>query len=68
MKKLYITLVVVLMGASSAFSQAFWTVSYDIGVPIGEFGKFMGEPSFRGFSVNGNGYLTDNITLGRTHG
>lgn len=66
MKKLYITLVVVLMGASSAFSQAFWTVSYDIGVPIGEFGKFMGEPSFRGFSVNGNGYLTDNITLGGT--
>ena len=26
----------------------------------------MGKSSFRGFSVNGNGYLTDNITLGGT--
>jgi outer membrane protein W len=66
MKRLYIAFVIIIFGATSAFSQAFWTVSYDIGLPMGEFADFIGKPSFRGFTVNGNGYLTDNITLGGT--
>jgi opacity protein-like surface antigen len=66
MKKIYIALFIILFGASSGFSQAFWTVSYDIGLPVGEFADFIPKASFRGFSINGNGYLTDNITLGGT--
>ncbi len=66
MKKIYITFLIALFGISSGFSQAFWTVNYDIGVPLGDFSDFISKASFRGFSVNGNAYLTDNVTLGGT--
>ncbi|HEC42649.1 MAG TPA: hypothetical protein ENI20_07465 [Bacteroides sp.] len=67
MKKIYIAIIVAMFGVTSAWSQAFWTVNYDMGVPLGDFSEYIGEPSWRGFSINGNGYLTDNILLGGSY-
>ena len=66
MKKIYITILIAVFGVSAGFSQGFWTVSYDMGIPVGDFSDFISKTSFRGFSINGNAYFTDNVTLGGT--
>jgi len=67
MKKIYITLILAIFGISGAFSKAFWTINYDMGVPMGAFSDYISKSSFRGFSINGNKYINDNITLGGTY-
>jgi outer membrane protein len=66
MKKAIIVLAMAVIGGSSGFSQNVWTLNYEIGLPVGEMSDFISKTSFRGFSVNGNSYINDNISLGGT--
>jgi outer membrane protein W len=64
MKKAIIIIAMAVFTGTAAFSQNVWTVNYDIGLPLGEMTDYVSKTSFRGFSVNGNTYITDKVTVG----
>jgi hypothetical protein len=66
MKKAIIILAFAVFGGTIALSQNIWTVNYDIGIPLGGMTDYTSKTSFRGFSVNGNSYISDKVTLGGT--
>jgi opacity protein-like surface antigen len=66
MKKAIIILALAVFGGTALFAQNVWTVNYDIGLPLGSMADYISKPSFRGFSINGNTYITDNISVGGT--
>ena len=64
MKKYIYLLVVFAMISASSFGQGMFGISYDIGVPVGGTSDYIGAPSFRGFGIEGRGFITDNISYG----
>ncbi len=50
----------------STFGQGggVWNFDWNMGFPMGELKDFTDQPSFRGFSIEGQGYVTDNVTIG----
>ncbi len=66
MKKSIIILALAVFSGTAAFAQNIWTVNYEVGIPLGEMSNYISKTSWRGFSVNGNTYITDKITLGGT--
>lgn len=58
-------LFIALLGMTS-FGQGggIWNFDWNIGIPLGETADFIDQPSFRGFSVEGKGFVTDNMTVG----
>jgi outer membrane protein W len=66
MKKAIIIVTLAVIVGSASFAQNVWTVNYDIGIPLGSMTDYVSKASFRGFSVNGNTYITDKITVGGT--
>lgn len=66
MKKAIIILALAVFSGTAVFAQNVWTVNYVVGIPLGETSDYVSKTSWRGFSVNGNAYITDKITLGGT--
>ncbi|NOX86358.1 MAG: porin family protein [Chlorobi bacterium] len=68
MKNTIKTIVLALLMAmgTSAFSQGggIWNFQWTIGVPTGATNDFLSAPSFRGFAIQGGGYVTDNLMIG----
>jgi len=64
-KTLLIASFIMLFGATS-FAQGggIWNFDWNMGFPMGSTTDFVGQPSFRGFSLEGRGYVTDQITVG----
>ncbi len=56
----------VVLFSLSSFSQGggVWNFDWNIGFGMGETADFISAPSFRGFSVDGRGFVTDNLTVG----
>lgn len=50
----------------SAFSQGggIWNFNWNTGFPLGSTKDFVSNPSGRGFSIEGRGFVTDQITIG----
>jgi opacity protein-like surface antigen len=66
MKKAIIILALVVFSGTAAFAQNIWTINYDIGIPLGGMTDYISKTSWRGFSINGQSYITDKMTLGGT--
>jgi hypothetical protein len=66
MKKAIIIFALAVFSGTALFAQNVWTVNYDIGLPLGSMADYISKPSFRGFSINGNTYVTDNLSVGGT--
>ena len=66
MKKTVMIFTLALLGGAAAFAQNVWTVNYVAGIPLGKMTDYVSETSWRGFSVNGNTYITDKVTIGGT--
>lgn len=49
---------------TGAFAQGMFGISYDIGVPVGGTTDYISQTSFRGFSMEGRGFITDNLSYG----
>ena len=68
MKKISILFIAIWLGLMSgtAFSQGggIWNFNWNTGFPLGSTTDFVGQPTARGFSVEGRGFVTDQITLG----
>jgi len=64
-KILLTSIFVVLIGFSS-FGQGggIWNFDWNMGFPMGSTKDFIGQPTFRGFSIEGRSFVTENITVG----
>ena len=47
-----------------AFAQGMFGISYDIGLPVGGTTDYIGQASFRGFGIEGRGFIKDNFSYG----
>ncbi len=64
--KILLTGIFVMLFGVSSFGQGggIWNFDWNIGIPIGDTRDFIDQPSFRGFSIEGRGFVTDNMTVG----
>ena len=64
--KSIVLLVFMLTIGQAAFSQGggIWSFQWAIGFPVGETNDFLDQTSFRGFGIDGRGYVTDRLTVG----
>lgn len=66
LNKIFLTAVFIVTISFSSFSQGggIWNFQWAIGFPVGETSDFLDQTSFRGFAIEGRGYVTDRITVG----
>lgn len=64
--KILLTGIFVILIGMSSFAQGggIWNFNWNMGFPMGETADFIGQPSFRGFSIEGRGFVTNKITIG----
>lgn len=64
--KILLTGIFVMLFGVSSFAQGggIWNFDWNIGISLGETSEFISEPSFRGFNIEGRGFVTDNMTIG----
>lgn len=63
MKKILI-LIAVLASTTAFAQQTFWSFNYGMSFATGEQQDYISDASFRGFSIDGRAFLTDNISIG----
>jgi outer membrane protein W len=63
MKK-FIFIISAIVLSSVAHSQNYWSLTYDISVPFGKTDDLAGKVSWRGFGIDGRGFINDNMTVG----
>lgn len=66
MKKYLPILLLIISG--SAFGQGMHGLTYSIAFPVGETSDYINTLSWRGFTIDGKYFITDNMTLGWTTG
>ena len=67
MKKIAYTLIiiaVVFISTTSFAQQSFWSFNYHMSFATGEQTDYISSGSFRGWGIDGRGFLTDNISVG----
>jgi hypothetical protein len=68
MKKIInkIALIILLFASTSVFSQGggYWNFQWNMGFPVGGTTDFISQPSFRGFGLEGRGFVTDQLLVG----
>lgn len=64
--KIFLTGIFVVLISFSSMAQGggIWNFNWNMGFPMGTTKDFIGNPSFRGFSLEGRGFVTDRITVG----
>lgn len=63
MKKILVIIAVFISTASFA-QRSFWAFNYHMSFGAGEQGDFIADGSFRGFSIDGRGFLNQNMSIG----
>lgn len=64
MRKYIYLIAVFTLISTGAFAQGMFSISYDIGLPLGGTAEYISQPSFRGFGLEGRGFITDNLSYG----
>jgi len=66
LNKIFLTAIFIVTMSFSSFSQGggIWNFQWVIGFPVGETNEFLDQTSFRGFGIEGRGYVSDRITVG----
>ncbi len=62
--KYILTLIFALVISAACYSQGLYTLDYNISYPVGKTGDFTRNTSFRGFTFEGRGFISDNFSLG----
>ena len=63
MKKIVIVTFALLF-SGIAWSQSFYSLNYTMSFATGETGDYIESASFRGFSIDGRGFVSDQVSLG----
>jgi len=64
MKKVIIFTGILLMAATASFSQSIWKMTYDVAIPFAATKDFTDHFSWRGFTLDGDRLLDDNLAVG----
>lgn len=65
MKRIILSTAFLFVAIVAANAQSsFWHFSYPISLGLGETEEFVGTTSFRGFTIDGRGFIRDNISIG----
>lgn len=64
MKKFIYLIALLSVGTLPAFGQGMFGISYDIGLPVGSTSDYISKTSFRGFGIEGRGFINDNLSYG----
>lgn len=64
MKKIIYLIGLFLIIETGAFAQGMFGISYDIGIPMGGTSDYVSKTSFRGFGIEGRGFITDYLSYG----
>lgn len=66
MKKIsYTILVLTLFVSTASFAQrSFWSFNYEMSFGLGEQADYIGDASFRGWGIDGRGFITQEISVG----
>lgn len=59
-----ITLISLIVAANAAYAQSTMAVQYSMNFPMGDTQDFVGEPSFRGFTIDYRYHITPEIAVG----
>ncbi|HHL52185.1 MAG TPA: hypothetical protein ENJ39_02310 [Flammeovirgaceae bacterium] len=68
MKKIIVSIAIVLLAGSASLAQqrSLWSFNYLMSFGVGEQADYIGKGSFRGFGIDGRGFLQDNLSIGGT--
>lgn len=64
MKKIFISIIVVLFAVQSYAQESFWSMTYQTSIPMGETTDFASKMSFRGFGFEGRWFVDNNVSIG----
>jgi hypothetical protein len=64
MKKILYIIVFGLVSGLTTAQDGLFALTYNMGLPLGETADYIGKYSFRGFGMEGRGFVSDNISLG----
>ncbi|MCF8366255.1 MAG: porin family protein [Bacteroidales bacterium] len=64
MKKIFITLVSMLITLHSFGQESFWSLTYQMSVPTGDTKNITDKMSFRGIGLEGRWFVDNNVTIG----
>jgi len=64
MKYIAITILAISLSVAGYSQGSIYTIDYSMGFGTGDMGKYIGSASFRGFTFEGRGFVTDNVTIG----
>jgi outer membrane protein W len=64
MKKHIIAFFILLASMATVNAQSLWNITYDVAVPLGTTSDFISKVGFRGFGIDGRGFINQNVTLG----
>lgn len=65
MKNRAVTLIIAVLISTACYSQrAFWSFNYHMSFGLGEQADFIADGSFRGWGIDGRGFITQNISVG----
>lgn len=64
--RILLTSLFAILFSISTFGQGggVWNFDWNMGFPTGDLKDFIDQPSFRGFSIEGQGYVSNNVTVG----
>jgi hypothetical protein len=64
MKYIAITILAISLSVAGYSQGSIYSIDYSMGFGTGDMGKYIGSASFRGFTFEGRGFVTDNVTIG----
>lgn len=67
-KKYLLSIALGLFGLSAMAQSASWNFNYLIAMPFGDTKEWVDATSFRGFSIDGNSFIEDNVSIGGSMG
>lgn len=62
--KYIVTIVVALLISSASYAQSLYSMNYTMSFASGETAKYISSASFRGFTFEGRGFVSDQVSLG----
>jgi hypothetical protein len=62
--KYILVFVTALLISSASYSQSLYSLDYTMGFGVGKTADYISSPSFRGFTFEGRGFVSDNVSLG----
>ena len=65
MKSFILSIIIsVFLGTGTTLAQGLFSITYDIAIPLGSTGDFINASSFRGLTLEGRGFINDNLSVG----